>query len=153
MLKDTLLKKLQKAWEEFEDSYSGLAKADFEREGVTGNWSVKDIVAHVTAWEEEALKYLPVILSGRQPPRYSAMHGGVDAFNALLTERSRSVSLDEVLHRQEKVHNRLVRYIRSAPDEAIATDTRFRRRLRLDTYGHYPHHTRAIRAWREREDK
>ncbi|MBP1636454.1 MAG: hypothetical protein H6Q10_3028, partial [Acidobacteria bacterium] len=29
------------------------------------------------------------------------------------------------------------------------SDTRFRRRLRADTYGHYPHHTRAIRSWRE----
>jgi hypothetical protein len=27
-------------------------------------------------------------------------------------------------------------------------ETRFRRRLRLDTYGHYPTHARAIRAWR-----
>ena len=29
-------------------------------------------------------------------------------------------------------------------------ETRFRRRLRLDTYSHYPKHARAIREWRER---
>lgn len=34
--------------------------------------------------------------------------------------------------------------------ELYARETRFRRRLRLDTYGHYPIHTRAIRAWRSR---
>ena len=36
--------------------------------GVVGNWSVKDVLAHVTTWEEEAQKYLPAILEGRRPP-------------------------------------------------------------------------------------
>jgi hypothetical protein len=34
-------------------------------------------------------------------------------------------------------------------EEHLAGDARFRRRLRLDTYGHYPKHTEAIRKWRE----
>jgi hypothetical protein len=42
----------------------------------------------------------------------------------------------------------LVAYVRAAPEELYARETRFRRRLRLDTYGHYPLHTRAIREWR-----
>jgi hypothetical protein len=32
--------------------------------GVTGAWSVRDTLAHVTSWEEEALKHLPLILKG-----------------------------------------------------------------------------------------
>ena len=31
----------------------------------------------------------------------------------------------------------------------LTRETRFRRRLRLDTYGHYPKHAEAIRRWRE----
>jgi hypothetical protein len=38
--------------------------------------------------------------------------------------------------------------VEQAPIEAFATDTPFRRRLRWDTYSHYPEHTKAIRAWR-----
>jgi hypothetical protein len=53
--------------------------------------------------------------------------------------------------RFEQVHARLVAYIETAPDEQIERETRFRRRIRLDTYSHYPIHTRAIREWRERE--
>jgi hypothetical protein len=37
------------------------------------------------------------------------------------------------------------------PPEHLAKETRFRHRLRLDTYGHYPLHTQAIRQWRERQ--
>jgi hypothetical protein len=36
------------------------------------------------------------------------------------------------------------------PEDQIARETRIRRRLRLDTYSHYPKHAEAIRKWRER---
>ena len=67
-----------------------------------------------------------------------------------MTERRRDLSLAEVLHQHDEVHARLIDYVRGAPEELYATDTRFRRRLRLDTYSHYPEHARAIREWRER---
>jgi hypothetical protein len=34
------------------------------------------------------------------------------------------------------------------PEEQFARETRFRRRLRLDTYRHNLEHARAIREWR-----
>jgi hypothetical protein len=77
------------------------------------------------------------------------LYGGIDAFNALKTEENRRRSLDEVLARFEDTHRRLVDYLQSAPEEQLATETRFRRRIRLDTYSHYPIHAKAILAWRE----
>lgn len=151
MNKDQLLKKLDRAWMDLQDSYAGLSKKDLTRPGVTGNWSVRDIIVHVSWWEEESLKHLPVILQGKRPPRYSVLHGGIDAFNAKMTETNRKLSLAEVLRRRDAVHARLVAYIRKAPEGQITEETRFRRRLRLDTYGHYPKHARGIRAWRTRK--
>jgi len=93
---------------------------------------------------------MPVIREGGSAPRYSITYGGIDAFNAMMTERRKGLSLSEVLRQHDEVHERLVRYVGNAPEKLFATDTRFRRRLRLDTYGHYPVHAKAIRAWRER---
>src|SRR5215213_8223378 len=112
--------------------------------GVQGRWSVRDILAHVTTWEQEALLHLPVILQGGRPPRYSTTYGGIDAFNALTTTQKKQLPLSEVLRELDQVHARLLEYIQAAPDELFATETRFRRRLRLDAYGHYPKHARAI---------
>src|SRR5437016_14026931 len=53
-----------------------------------GDWSVKEILAHVTIWEEEALKYLPLIINGEKPPRYG-QYGGLDAFNAQMIEQKK----------------------------------------------------------------
>jgi len=145
-----LLRRLDHAWKALQESYAGLSEGELVEPGVTGTWSVKDIIAHVTWWEEEALAHLPVILAGGRPPRYSVAYGGIDAFNAKMTKQRRDLSLAEVLRHRDDVHRRLIVLVRSAPETQVTGETRFRRRLRLDTYGHYPKHAHAIRGWRER---
>jgi hypothetical protein len=51
----------------------------------------------------------------------------------------------------DETHNRVVGFIRSAPGAELLRESRARRRLRLDTYGHYPIHAEAIRQWREQQ--
>jgi hypothetical protein len=144
-----LLERLDKAWTAFKASYAGLSEAQLMEPGVTGDWSVRDILAHVTTWDEEALKHLPSILEGRKPRRYSVTYGGIDAFNALMTEQKKGLSLSEVLRQLEDSHRRVIEVIERSPEDQLVRETRFRRRLRLDTYGHYPKHAAAIRRWRE----
>jgi hypothetical protein len=149
MGRQQLLQRLELAWLAFKEAYAGLSAAQLLEPGVTGRWSVRDIIAHVTTWEEEALKHLPLILAGGRPPRYSVTHGGIDAFNALMTKQKESLSLVEVLRQMDETHGRLIALIASVPEHQLTAESRFRRRLRLDTYGHYPKHARAIRLWRK----
>jgi hypothetical protein len=150
MSRADLLKRIEARWQELLAAYAGLSAAEMTEPGVTGAWSLKDIIAHVTVWEEEALTHLPAILAGRRPPRYSVTHGGINAFNARMTERNRDLALAEVLRRRDDSHRRLLAFIELVPEAECGSDTRFRRRVRLDTYGHYAVHTKAIRKWRER---
>jgi hypothetical protein len=143
-----LLDKLEAAWTEFQESYAGMSADQLVQPGVTGEWSVRDVIAHVTWWDEEALKHLPAVLAGERLPRYSATYGGIDAFNALMTERKHDISLAGVRAQAEETHRRLVAYIQGLPPDQIVGEPRFRHRLRLDTYGHYPLHTEQIREWR-----
>ena len=144
-----LLRRLDKAWEAFKESYAGLSDSELMEPGVTGAWSVRDILAHVTTWEEEALTHLPLILKGGKPPRYYVRYGGIDAFNAQMTEQKRSFPLSEVLRQLDETHRHLIDFVQSAPEDQFIRETRFRHRLRLDTYSHYPKHAEAIRKWRE----
>jgi hypothetical protein len=61
MKRSQALARLDDAWTEFEQSFAGLSAAQLVIPGVTGQWSVRDIIAHVTWWEEEALKHLPLV--------------------------------------------------------------------------------------------
>ena len=145
-----LLRRLDAAWATFETSYAGLSDAQLMKPGVTGDWSVRDILAHVSTWEEEALTHLPLILEGGTPPRYSVRYGGIDAFNARMTEQKASLSLAAVRRQLDETHRRLIDFVQSTPEDQLSRESRFRRRLRLDAYGHYPQHAEAIRQWRRK---
>jgi hypothetical protein len=148
MKKHQVFQKLEQAWTALTESYAGMSEARLLEPGVMGEWSVKDILAHVTTWEEEALKYLPLILTGGRPPRY-IQFGGIDTFNAQMAEQKRGMALSEVLRQLEETHQRLLNYLQSVPEEHFTRETPFRHRLRLDTYSHYPLHARAIQQWQE----
>src|SRR5918995_1413106 len=57
--REKLLETIDGAWSELLASIDGLTDEEMHRSGVVGDWSVKDILAHVTTWESEALKHLP----------------------------------------------------------------------------------------------
>ena len=149
MDKQKTLLLLEKTWGEFKESFAGLSDAQLTQAGVSVDWSVKDILAHVSTWEEEALKYLPVILQGKTPPRYRNLYGGIDPFNAQMTARKSSLSLSEILKQLDETHRLLINYLNSIPEDQFTQNTRFSRRLRADALSHYPLHAKAIRAWRE----
>jgi hypothetical protein len=141
------LRRIDEEWNGFLASFEGLPEGDLMEPGVVGEWSVRDVMAHVTTWEEEALAALPVILEGRRTPRY-IRYGGIDAFNALAQEKKRGLTLGRVRDDLAATHRRLLDYLSGAPESALASGTRFYRRLRLDTFNHYREHGRQIEAWR-----
>jgi hypothetical protein len=145
MDRQRLLKRLDQAWREFTDSFAGLSEAQLLAPGPDGGWSIRDSIAHVTTWEEEALKSLPSILAGNKQPRYSVLYGGIDAFNARMAEHKSRLSLAAVLRQMEVSHRHIVELVAHVPEDQLTRETRFRRRLRLDTYSHYPIHARVIR--------
>jgi hypothetical protein len=149
MNRQQLLNRLNKAWVSLQESYAGLSESQMTQHRVSGNWSVKDILAHVTTWEEESLKYLPVIIDGGRPPRYSTKYGGINGFNAQMSEQKRGLSLSDVLRQSQDIHRQLLDYIQTTPEEQFTAETRFRHRLRLDTYSHYEEHAKVIREWRK----
>lgn len=140
-----LLGRLERQWHDLNQSYVGLPEAAMTEGGAVGDWSVKDVLAHVTTWEEETLKALPLLMESRRPPRY----GGVDRFNAEQTARSRGLTLAQVSRQFAETHQRLIAFLQTVPESHFTVETRFRHRLRLDTYSHYPEHTASILAWRE----
>lgn len=151
MKREQLLGRVERAWEDWRASYAGLDEAQLLMPGVAGAWSVRDLLVHVTIWEQEALRWLPVIQAGGRAASYRRSYGGIDAFNAQMVEARRGLTLDEVREEQAGTHARLVSMLCAAPEELYARETRYRRRVRWDTYGHYGHHAERIRAWRERE--
>lgn len=144
MSRERLLNRLEREWQAFLQSFAGLPDSALMEPGAVGWWSVRDVLAHVTTWEEESLKALPLVLAGKPLPRY----GNIDAFNAREQERKRDLRLEQVRQELAATHQRLISFLKDCPESAYATGSCFLRRLRLDTYNHYREHASQIATWR-----
>ena len=125
----------------------GLSRKEMLEPVFDGGWSVKDLLGHVTTWEEEAIKAMDLMAKGQPQPRYR-QYGGVDGFNARESGKKAGLSLKDVQSRLMETHRRLMSVVADMAEEHWATETRIRRRLRIDTYGHYRLHRNQIMAWR-----
>ena len=147
MHKERLFQRIDAAWQELQDAIDGLSEESMLAPGAIGEWSVRDLLAHVATWEEEALKALPIIVEGGKLPRY-ASQGGIDAFNARQQEAKRHLSLQRLLQEMNAAHQRLLALVDRVPESAYATEGRFLRRLRLDAISHWRSHAQDVRRWR-----
>ena len=51
MNKDELIQKIQGEWDNLQEVLDGLTEEQLHRPGVVGEWTIKDILAHITAWQ------------------------------------------------------------------------------------------------------
>jgi hypothetical protein len=104
-----------------------LAKLDpaaFERRGTIGGgeWSAKDLAAHLGAWETFVLEVLDAFGRGERPPIEDEFlePRATDRLNAREEQRFLDAPSHEVLARFEDLHRRVVGEIESMSDDAWA---------------------------------
>ena len=148
MNRERLIRRVDLGWKGFAAACQGLPADALLEPGVVGEWSVKDLMAHVATWELESLSALPVIAQGGRTPRYSR-YGGIDGFNMLKWREFQAWSIDDLHARLVQAHREVLAFLDEVEEHLFNQETRFRRRLRWDTYGHYPEHTRQVLEWRE----
>ncbi|HSR24943.1 MAG TPA: DinB family protein [Candidatus Eisenbacteria bacterium] len=91
-------------------------------------WTPRDLLAHVLAWQEEALSHL------RDADAPWPARAEVDAWNAAAHQRLRELGWDEVVSRLEANHRDLRAQLHVDPPRWFGPCT----------YWHYTEHTRAL---------
>ncbi len=123
--------------------------------GVDGDWSVKDVVAHVAFFEWEMVRLLETCsLAGA-----SDLWGlPTDARNATIYEQVRDRPLDAVLADAQQAYARLLEAVGGLPDSALRDPAAFEEMppdwvpldiIAQNSTEHYAHHAQDIRAWLE----
>ncbi|MBI4011996.1 MAG: DinB family protein [Candidatus Rokubacteria bacterium] len=122
-----------------------------ERPRTQGDWSIRDVLAHVAAWEEEGTRRLALIARGRAHRMvwYETM-AEADRFNARVVRAARRTPLPRLLTRLARARAGLVRVLRRLPPLALADPGHA---LPVTTWltefalTHERGHRGAIRAW------
>lgn len=139
-----------------------LAQVSVERmdvPGVEGEWSVKQIVAHLTWYEQAIVEGAQQALSTGTFTRRRPEGVGMDEMNDQIAQQSRARPASEVLAEADAVFGQLLALIAVCPEKML-NDPRL---LDLpedmvpwmgvanNSYAHYRQHEPALHAWLERQ--
>jgi hypothetical protein len=126
--------------------------------GVEGDWTVKDVIAHVTYYERVVRDRLQASLAGQEfvRPDYESPQGlSMDDRNAWIYARIKDLPLDEVLHESQAVYPPILAAVQTLTDADLNDPARFPWQggsalwewIEGDVYEHYRDHTANLRAW------
>ena len=148
--KEALLRDLQVEWERLAESLEGLSESDLLEPNVVGAWSLKDLLGHITSWEQETLQMVEEKLAGGEPNLYPYI---VDQWNAAQAEQKRSTPLREIQVSFHETHHRLAELVSQLPEEVFVVMTPVRLALEADAWGHYQEHRRQVESWRQHRQR
>jgi hypothetical protein len=153
-IKSELLAELDQEWANIERICFGKSEADMLTPGVEGDWSVKDILCHLSAWEKYLLDRLGYILT-KQHPLYPAMSSWDDVhrFNAQVYADNKERPLTSVIIEFRNLYRGVMTVLESLDDEVLNQPYTYDfpdealtllQLIRANTYEHYREHCIAI---------
>jgi uncharacterized protein (TIGR03083 family) len=158
MNKSEILAALEGSREAFLDTIDGLSEEEMQQPGVFPEWSVKDILAHLTRWEAELVKLLWQAGREHKPTTIHFAQTDVDSTNERWFREFKTRELERVLEDFHGVRNQTLRRVDDLPGKAFE-DPAFYPWLggeplwmwiAGDSFEHEAEHAEQIRAWRER---
>lgn len=93
--------------------------------GVMGEWSVADILAHLTAWESELVTALMRVDQGRKPVRLLEAYADIDGYNARRYAENKNRELDRIFADLQGVRVQLEQWLEEFGDRFLANSTPF----------------------------
>ena len=162
MNKSAFLNGLREEYQQWEALLNQIGEERMDQSGVAADWSIKDIVAHLTGWRRRTVARLQAAQRGEgEPPPYWPAHLQTDdAINAWMYESNRGRSVRDVLDDSDHVFQQLVAAIEGLPDEFLSDPARHLPWLEAqsikpsDFFGHFhEEHEQDMRAWLARGEQ
>jgi hypothetical protein len=148
--REELVRYLERARNELRASFRGLSAEQMTRSGVVGEWSAKDVLSHVTSWEELVLPDLARLARGDTPVLASIdlYATNYDPFNAMIMALRRGLELDQVLRELDIVRADFMAAVARLPD-TVLPEGQFGRLVLKITAEHDEEHAQQISEWRK----
>jgi uncharacterized protein (TIGR03083 family) len=156
MNKAELLVALKDEREKLRQAIAGLPDEVLTAEPVLGEWTIKDLLSHLTVWESELVTLLAFTRLGKRPTNVQGLTGDTDTLNAKWYAEYKNRPLDRVLADFDGVRKQTIRQVESLADKELAGSKYpwlkgepLWKWIAEDSFGHEAEHTSQILAWRE----
>jgi hypothetical protein len=104
----------------YQDSYAQildcLKEIDKNRK-IYPLWTIREIVAHLSGWDDAAIGFLEALLKDEVPPT-PAMRG-IDVYNEETVSTREGLSYDQVVREYKETRGRLISLIQKASGEVL----------------------------------
>lgn len=114
------------------------------KRGVCGNWSPKDVIAHLVGWDTEAIYFLGLFANG-EGETYDYQFD-IDEFNARSVKTRENLSWDEVITSLSIAHTELQQMIMVLNAKDLNSDSGFGKSL-MGRREDYIFHTQQLADW------
>src|SRR5690348_5097675 len=153
--KAVLLADINDSYAKFKVQLAPLSEEQLTTPGVNGTWSIKDNIAHLSAWHKVLLARLQAV---RDHTRYESTFAGLDddTINERFYLQNKTHSLHDVLTEFDFLHQQVVQTLESMTDEQINKPQDWLGGRPVldyipgDTVEHYEEHGQIIQAWSDR---
>jgi hypothetical protein len=81
-------------------------------------WTVREILAHLSGWDDATIAFIHAIVAGREPATPAAR--GIDVYNAETVATRETLDYDHVYREYIETRRILLDLIRTMPEEKIA---------------------------------
>lgn len=133
-------------------------------QGVAGKWSVKDMLAHILAYEQYIADRMSEILHGEEYapcrtqnaldafldeygyPDFGSSLLDEDGTNEWITEKYKHVSLDDIVAQEIQAYTSIVSFLEKLPEEILNRHHLYDR-IANNTSRHYREHAAEIKHW------
>lgn len=142
--KSSLLNSMQAEHTQLEALLSKLSDEQLLRPGATGSWSVKDVLAHITWWEQTVIS--ETLHGVELDPGLGEEPWSLERANTLMVEAKRDTPLPEILAAFHASYLQILQMVEGLSDTELARDELYTHLIN-NTWQHYAEH----RHWIEDE--
>lgn len=140
------------AWRNLRNTVNSIRADDAVKPGACGEWSVNQILYHITAWEELLINALLTSDEDTAENPQDTYSEDTDAFNAKVIESMGNMTPREVMEKFDMTHRHLRDILEQCPTEIFAPQHPKRKLIDEHAFLHYEEHTAHIAAWAQRDE-
>ena len=159
--KNELIQRIKTSRRELEEIIDSIPPNRLADPGVENNWSIKDVLAHISKWERMMCEWIRDLQGGITPdrPPPGEPWEDLDQINAAIYEKNRNVALSRVQAEFQSSHSGTLELVESTPEKDLLEPGRFEWTKNNpvwylvggNTFWHYEEHITSIRGWIENQ--
>jgi hypothetical protein len=156
--KAELLARIQTEYSRLQTTLAGLTAEQMLQPGVTGDWSVKDVLAHLTFWQKHSLEELQAALHNKPHLAFPSLEGEdwnttLDRLNAENYQANRERPLAEVRTEFEESYRQILEILNTLSEDDFEPGSPLEQALEgepvssavgSNTWEHYAEHRKIL---------